>query len=280
MDISGKTFLVTGGAQGMGKSFTLELAKLGANVCFCDINAEGIVAVESEREELVAAHPEQRIGGIKGVLVNVAEADSVVDGELVSGIDKSSANMQRFIDTAVETFGDVDGIINNAGIIRDGLLAKVDRKTGEVKTLSNSKWKQVLDVNLTGVFLGARAFAEYHIKNKKETGVIISISSISRHGNRGQSNYSAAKAGLVAMTALWAGELSRYGIRAGAVAPGFTRTPILDGMPQDRLEQLCKPVPLRRIGEPEEVFKAIRFMIECDYFTGRVIDVDGGLRLP
>ena len=81
------------------------------------------------------------------------------------------------------------------------------------------------------------------------------------------------------MTALWAGELSRYGIRAGAVAPGFTRTPILDGMPQDTLEHLCKPVPLRRIGEPEEVFKAIRFMIECDYFTGRVVDVDGGLRL-
>ena len=181
MEISGKTFLVTGGAQGMGRSFTLELAKLGANVCFCDINADGIAAVESERAQLVADYPDRSIGGIKGVLVNVAEADTVVDGELVSGIDKSTENMQRFLDTAVETFGDVDGIINNAGIIRDGLLAKVDRKTGEVKTLSNRKWKQVLDVNLTGVFLGARAFAEYHIKNKKKAGVIISISSISRH---------------------------------------------------------------------------------------------------
>ena len=268
MEISGKTFLVTGGAQGMGRCFTLELAKLGANVLFCDLNEEKIQAVEAEGASLA--------GNVKGIILNVAESD----GEFRSGIDRSTDNFETFINTAVELFGDVDGIINNAGIIRDGLLVKKDRRTGEVKVLSNKKWKQVLDVNLTGVFLGARAFAEYHISNGKKEGIIISISSISRHGNQGQSNYSAAKAGLVAMTALWAGELGRYGIRTGAVAPGFTRTPILEGMPPEMLERLVKPVPLRRVGEPEEIFKAIKFMIECDYHTGRVIDVDGGLRLP
>lgn len=272
MEISGKTFLVTGGAQGMGRCFTHELAKLGANVLFCDLNQDKIAEVEQE----CSAYP----GGVKGIVLNVAEKDQVVDGELIRGIDLSTKNMNTFIETAIATFGDLHGIINNAGIIRDGLLAKVDRKTGAIKTLSNDKWKQVLDVNLTGVFLGSRAYAEWHIANKKSEGVIISISSISRHGNRGQSNYSAAKAGLVAMTALWAGELSRYGIRTGAIAPGFTKTPILEGMPPEMLEQLCKPVPLRRVGNPEEVFKAIQFIIECDYFTGRCIDIDGGLRLP
>ena len=271
MEISGKTFLVTGGAQGMGRCFTLELAKLGANILFCDLNEEKIAAVEAEGKSLA--------GTVKGIFLNVAEPDRVVDGEIEQGIDRSTKNFETFINKAVELFGDVHGIINNAGIIRDGLLAKKDRRTGGVKVLSNKNWKQVLDVNLTGVFLGSRAYAEWHIANEKKEGVIISISSISRHGNRGQSNYSAAKAGLVAMTTLWAGELGRYGIRTGAIAPGFTRTPILEGMPPEILEKLVQPVPLKRVGEPEAIFAAVKFIIECDYFTGRVVDVDGGLRL-
>jgi 3-oxoacyl-[acyl-carrier protein] reductase len=272
MEIGGKTFLVTGGAQGMGRCFTLELARLGANVLFCDLNTEKIAEVEAASTDLA--------GTVHGMELNIAESDRVVDGEIEYGIDRSEANFKTFLNKAVELFGDIHGIINNAGIIRDGMLAKIDRRTGKVKSLSNSKWKQVIDVNLTGVFLGSRAYAEWHIANEKKEGVIISVSSISRHGNQGQTNYSAAKAGLVAMTALWAGELGRYGIRTGAVAPGFTKTPILEGMPEEMLQKLVKPVPLRRIADPEEVFKAIRFMIECDYHTGRVIDVDGGLRLP
>ena len=109
--------------------------------------------------------------------------------------------------------------------------------------------------------------------------MIVSISSISRHGNMGQSNYSAAKAGIVAMTKLWAGELGRHGIRTGAVAPGFTRTPILEAMRPEILERVLKPVPMRRLAEPEEMFLAVKFIIENDYFTGRCIDVDGGLVL-
>ena len=108
---------------------------------------------------------------------------------------------------------------------------------------------------------------------------MVNISSIARHGNRGQSNYSAAKAGLIADTRVWAIELARHGIRTGAVAPGFVDTPILEGMPPEVLNQMLKPVPLRRVAQPQEIYLAVKFIIECDYFTGRCIDVDGGLAL-
>lgn len=256
MEIAGSKFLVTGGASGMGRSFTLELARLGADVTLCDINETAIQGVLDEARGLA--------GNVYGTLCNVADEDDV----------------NRFVAFGAEQMGGLSGIINNAGIIRDGMLVRKDRKTGEIKSLTTQKWQQVIDVNLTGVFLGARAFAEWHIENGGSDGVIVSISSISRHGNQGQSNYSAAKSGIVSMTALWAGELGRYGIRAGAIAPGFTRTPILEGMRPEVLEQMLKPVPLRRMAEPTEIFQAVRFIIECGYFTGRCIDVDGGLRLP
>jgi 3-oxoacyl-[acyl-carrier protein] reductase len=105
------------------------------------------------------------------------------------------------------------------------------------------------------------------------------MSSISRAGNMGQSNYAAAKAGLVADTVLWGKELARHGIRVGAIAPGFIRTPMVESMPTEVLEKVLKPVPLRRLGEPAEVYSAIRFIVDCEYFTGRVVEVDGGLRL-
>ena len=255
MQIEGSKFIVTGGASGMGRCFTLELARLGADVAFCDVNPEGTEAVESEGAVLS--------GKVVGFQADVSSEES----------------MRGFIQQAAEALGGLNGIINNAGIIRDGLLAKKDRKTGDVRTLSMSKWQKVIDVNLTGVFLGAREFADWHINNGGTDGVIVSISSISRHGNQGQSNYSAAKSGIVAMTTLWGSELARYGIRTGAIAPGFTMTPILEGMPPEMLDHLKKPVPLKRIGRPEEVFLAVKFIIECGYFTGRCIDVDGGLRL-
>ena len=109
--------------------------------------------------------------------------------------------------------------------------------------------------------------------------VIVSISSISRTGNRGQSNCSAAKAGLAADTAVWARELARYGVRVGAVAPGFIRTPMVESMRLDILEKVIAPVPLRRLREPKEIWQAVRFVVERDYFTGRVVEVDGGLVL-
>ena len=144
--------------------------------------------------------------------------------------------------------------------------------------MSLDDWQKVIDVDLTGPFLCTREVVAHMVENDNK-GVIVSISSVSRHGNRGQSNYSAAKAGLIADTKLWAEELARFGVRTGAVAPGFTQTPILDAMRDEMLEKIVSNVPLRRTGQPYEIWQAVKFIIECDYFTGRCIDVDGGLSL-
>ncbi|MEC8193580.1 MAG: SDR family oxidoreductase [Myxococcota bacterium] len=251
MDIHGNSFLVTGGASGMGRNFTLNLAKLGGNVAFCDLNEEAIAAVEAEGAELP--------GKVIGFKANVAVEEEVVG----------------LIASVRDALGGLDGVINNAGIFRDGLLVKPDRETGAIKKMSLQKWQQVLDVDLTGPFLVSREFAAAAVENG-HGGVIVNISSISRHGNMGQSNYSAAKAGLVADTKLWGNELARYGIRTGAIAPGFVDTPILQGMRPEVLERLVKLIPLRRPADPDEIFLAVKFVIECDFFTGRCIDVDGG----
>ena len=192
----------------------------------------------------------------------------------------SEADVDRIFTEAEAAFGGVANVLlNNAGILRDGLLLKKDRETGAVSTLSKEKWDKVLDVNLTGPFLCMRRFATAVVESGEPSSVAVQMSSISRAGNMGQSNYSATKAALVAETVVWAKELARYGVRVGAIAPGFIGTPMVRSMRPDVLEKVLKPVPLRRLGEPEEVWEAVRFIIVCDYFTGRVIEVDGGLRL-
>ena len=117
------------------------------------------------------------------------------------------------------------------------------------------------------------------IETGTKSSAIVNISSVARHGNPGQSNYSAAKAGLVADTKLWAQELARYGIRTGAIAPGFVETPILLGMRPEVLESMLKVVPLNRAAKTDEIYLAVKFVLECDYFTGRCIDVDGGISM-
>jgi 3-oxoacyl-[acyl-carrier protein] reductase len=257
VNIKDMKVLVTGGASGMGRCFVLSLARDGASVAFCDLNADAVAAVEAEA--VSAGLP----GTVKGFVANVAVEDDMV----------------ALIPKAAEALGGLNGIVNNAGIIQDGLLVKIDKATGEIVKFPLAKWQRVLDVNLTGVFLGTREFAAHCIRTKTSPAVVVSISSISRHGNQGQGNYSAAKAAIVADTKLWSQELARYGIRTGAVAPGFTMTPILEGMPPEALEKVSAPVPLKRIGQPEEMYLAVKFIFENDYFTGRCIDVDGGLIL-
>jgi len=167
--------------------------------------------------------------------------------------------------------------INNAGIVRDALLVKV--KDGQVVSkMTLAQWQAVIDVNLTGVFLCAREAAQRMI-NLAVGGVIVNVSSISRAGNAGQTNYSAAKAGVAAMTVVWAKELARYGIRVGAVAPGFIRTPMVAAMKPDALAKMTSPIPLGRLGEPEEIAHAVGFIFENDLFTGRCLEVDAGLRM-
>jgi 3-oxoacyl-[acyl-carrier protein] reductase len=225
----------------------------GAQIALLDMNAADLAAT---RTALEAA----------GVTARAYEMN-------VAAEDEVSATMERI----VNDFGRLDVMINNAGILRDALLVKA--KDGAiVSKMSLAQWQAVLDVNLTGVFLCGREAAERMIR-LGSGGVIINISSISKHGNAGQSNYSAAKAGVAALTVVWARELARYGIRTGTISPGGVRTDILSSMRPEMLAKLLAPVPLQRFGEPEEIAAAAAFIVSNDYFSGRSLDLDGGFRM-
>lgn len=247
--------IVTGGASGMGRAFTLNFAAAGGSVLAVDVNADGLADVEAAATELP--------GAVTTLVANVSDEDAVVG----------------MISTARERMGGLNVLVNNAGIFRDGLLVKTDRETGKVKrTMSLDHWNQVIAVDLTGPFLCTREFCASHIDHGEGgEAVVVNISSVARHGNRGQTNYSAAKAGLVADTKLWSLEMSKHNIRFGAIAPGLVETPILMGMPPQALEKLASGVPMKRIGTTDEIFAGVRFIVECGYFTGRCIDIDGGL---
>ncbi|MBU1495062.1 MAG: SDR family oxidoreductase [Actinobacteria bacterium] len=252
MEISAMKIIVTGAASGMGRYFALNLAKQGASVMASDLDADGLASLAEEASDVA--------GALVTTIANVAVEDDVI----------------RMVQETVDAFGTVNGLVNNAGIFRDGLLVKLDKETKKARKMSLKKWQSVIDVDLTGPFLCTREVAAHMVESGTKPGVIVNISSVSRHGNMGQSNYSAAKAGLVADTKLWGAELARHGIRVGVIAPGFIDTPILQGMRPEMLEKMLLPVPLRRLGTPHEIFQGIKFIIECDYFTGRCIDIDGG----
>jgi 3-oxoacyl-[acyl-carrier protein] reductase len=253
MNLKGKTIIVTGAGRGIGRAIAQRLAADGARLALIDLRAEDL----DESLALCAANgADARAYG-----ANVAGEDQVV--EVVGRIARD--------------FGALDGLVNNAGIVRDGLLVKV-KGDGALERLSLAQWNAVIDVNLTGVFLCAREAAARMIEFG-QGGVIVNISSISKSGNAGQTNYSAAKAGVAAMTVVWAKELARHRIRVGAVAPGFTHTDILAAMRPEMLEKLTAPVPLKRLGQPEEIADAVRFIFENDFYTGRCLEIDGGLRL-
>jgi 3-oxoacyl-[acyl-carrier protein] reductase len=255
VELSELKVVVTGGGSGMGREFSLRLAEAGAAVAVCDLNNEGM----TQTLELARAAR----GKVVAIRANVALEDDVA----------------RLMDDAQRQLGGLNALINNAGIFRDGLTVKRDRRTGEIRKMSLENWRSVIDVDLTGPFLCTREFAARVIAAGTRPAVIVNMSSAARHGNRGQANYSAAKAGLVADTRLWADELAPYGIRTGAIAPGLIETPILQGMPPEELAKLAEQVPLGRLGKPGEIFQAVKFILECDYFTGRCIDVDGGLKM-
>ena len=166
---------------------------------------------------------------------------------------------------------------NNAGILRDGMLVKV--KDGEiVDRMSLEQWQQVIDINLTGVFLCGREAATSMIRNQNG-GVIINISSISRAGNIGQSNYAASKSGVAALTTTWARELARYGIRCVAIAPGVFETEMVASMKDEAKARITSAIPLNRTGTLDELASTVRFITENDYLNGRILELDGGLRL-
>ena len=247
-------FIVTGAAQGLGKHYAYRLAEAGGSVAAGDVNEEGLAALAAEAK------------GLKGKL-------------FTRRLDVSDdADIATFVSFAKESMGGLNGLVNNAGILRDGLLVKKDRTTGAVTKLSKAQWQAVIDVNLTGATLVARDVVATMVESGTK-GVIVNISSIARHGNRGQSNYSAAKSALATNTKTWALEFASFGIRVGAVAPGMVETPMTAGMNQKARDALVAAIPVGRIGVPEDIWLAVKFVLECDYFNGRCIDVDGGLAM-
>lgn len=253
MQVKNAVIVITGGGQGLGRAMALNLAAQGARLALVDLNEEKL-------QETVALVKEAGGDG-HYYLANVAE----------------EAAVESTFEQIVKDFGALDVVVNNAGITRDGLLVKA--KDGEVTgKMTLTQWQQVMDVNLTGVFLCGREAAAQMIKLGSK-GVIINISSISRAGNMGQTNYAAAKAGVVAMTVAWAKELSRYGIRTGAIAPGFIATDMVSAMPEEVLAKICAGIPLKRLGLPDEIAHTVRYIVENDYFSGRVVECDGALRI-
>ncbi len=254
MKLSDLKIIVTGGAQGMGAHFATRLAEAGAKVAAGDVNEAGLAQLPSAifRRKLDVS---------------------------------SETDCHAFVAWAADKMGGLNGLINNAGILRDGLLVKKDRETGKVIRLTLDQWNAVIGVNLTGATMMAREVVAKMVElgitasPSASRGVVVNMSSIARHGNRGQSNYTAAKAALAANTVTWAREWGGFGIRVGAVAPGMIETPMTQGMNQKARDALVSMIPVGRIGVPEDIWQAVRFVLECDYFNGRTIDVDGGLSM-
>lgn len=246
MELRDLKVIVTGAAQGMGAHFARRLAEAGAQVAAGDVNEAGLAALPEgvHRRRLDVTSPE---------------------------------DARAFVAWAAGAMGGLNALVNNAGIIRDGLLVRRDRASGEVTTLSEADWDAVIAVNLTGATRMVREAVAAMARAGTRPGVVVNLSSVARHGNRGQSNYVAAKASLAANTVTWAREFAPLGVRVGAVAPGMIETPMTKGMNQKARDALVAAVPVGRIGEPEDIWKAVRFVIECDYFDGRTVDVDGGL---
>jgi 3-oxoacyl-[acyl-carrier protein] reductase len=253
MDLRGKTVLITGAGRGLGAAMAKRLAVRGANLALVDLDEAGMAGIRDACRQLKVR--------AETYAANVARESDVV----------------ATFDRVVADFGRLDGSIANAGILRDGLLVKA--KDGEVTgKLSLEQWQAVIDVNLTGVFLCGREAAERMIR-LKSGGCIINISSLSRAGNFGQSNYSAAKAGVAALTVVWAKELARHEIRVNAIAPGFIKTEMVASMKPEILEKMAAQIPAQRLGEPDEIAATAEFIFANDYLNGRVLEIDGGQRL-
>ncbi len=253
MKIQDSVIAITGGGQGLGRAMAEYLAARGAKLALIDLMPEKLAEAAEACKEAG--------GDARTYVCNVAKEEDV----------------EQTFAAIVEDFGQLNGLVNNAGILRDGLMVKV--KDGQVeKRMELAQWQAVIDVNLTGVFLCGREASTQMIKNG-DRGVIVNIASISRAGNMGQSNYSAAKAGVSALVPVWAKELARYGIRCMGVAPGFIETEMTASMKPEALEKMTAGIPLKRMGQPAEIASAVAFIFENDYMSGRMIEVDGALRL-
>ena len=234
--LEGRTALVTGGSRGIGRAIAAELAKAGAQV---------VIGYRSGAEDAEGVAGE--IGG-RAVQADVSDPEDA----------------KRLVDEA----GEVDVLVNNAGVTRDGLLAR----------MSDDDWRTVLDTNLGGTFNTCRAVTRGMMKRR--SGAIVNVSSVvGLHGNPGQTNYSASKAGVIGFTKALARELGSRGVRANVVAPGYVSTRLTNELPEELKDAMLANTPLGRFGEPEDVAGAVRFLCSdaAAFVTGEVLLVDGGL---
>lgn len=247
MRLAGKTAIITGGASGIGLAAAKLFLEEGANVAIADYNEEmGAKALEELKT--------YGSGRVQFAKVNVADAEQV----------------EQTVKWIVSAFGGLDILVNNAGITQDAMLSK----------MSLDQWRSVVDVNLSGVFYCTRYAAPYMVQRGK--GKIINTSSIvGVQGNIGQTNYAATKAGVIGMTKTWAKELGYKGICVNAVAPGYIETGMVAKVPGKVLEKMLEKVPLRRLGQPDEIAKAYLFLAsdDSDYINGTVLEVNGGLSI-
>ncbi len=247
MSFAGKTAVVTGGSRGIGRAVCLELARGGANVVLCYAGNEAAAQETAARcEELGAA--------TLAVRCDVADAGQVKD----------------LMETAVNTFGAVHILVNNAGITRDNLMM----------LMKEEDFDQVMDTNLKGAFLCMKAAARGMMKQKY--GRIVNLSSVvGLRGNAGQANYAASKAGVIGLTKSMAKELATRGITVNAVAPGFIETDMTAAMPEAAKAATMAAIPMARLGSAEDVARAVAFLAgeQSGYITGQVLAVDGGMAM-
>ena len=242
--LSGKVSLITGAAQGIGLATALKFAREGAIVIVCDVKQSGVDAAVARCRELGAT--------AKGYVMDVTQRDMV--DAVVAAIKAE--------------FGRIDVLVNNAGITQDARLQK----------MTLEQFDRVVDVNLRGVFHCAQAVAD--TMTNQGSGVILNASSVvGIYGNFGQTNYAATKFGVIGFTKTWSRELGPKGVRVNAVAPGFISTPILSTIPEKVIAEMEHRVPLRRLGQPEEIANVYAFLAsdEASYINGAVIEVSGGM---
>jgi Dehydrogenases with different specificities (related to short-chain alcohol dehydrogenases) len=247
MNLSGTHVLVTGGGRGLGRHLVERFAGEAGRVAVFEKD-------EAALADLAATHP----------AINRYNCDVTNPATVMNAI------------VAMENDGfEIDVLVNNAGLIHSAPLINLLEKNDRVH--STAAWQQVLAANLSSVFYVTGRVVDHMLKRRKK-GVVVSLSSISAHGNAGQSAYSAAKAGVNALTRTWAKELGGFGIRFVSIAPGFLDTASTrEALSEAILSKLKEQIPLRRLGEVEHIYQTVRFIIENDYVNGTVLEIDGGL---
>lgn len=252
MELKDSVIAITGAGQGLGQAMALTLAECGANLALLDLNQDGLESTKRKCSELV-----------------VRVCTYVLDVTQESQVEQTFQSIKN-------DFNRLDGLVNSAGVLRDGMLVK--EKDGVLSKMSLEQFNMVMNVNVTGTFLCAREATTTMIQTDSK-GVIINISSVARSGNIGQTNYAASKAAVATMATCWGKELARYGIRAAAIAPGVVQTAMADQLKPEAIARLEKMIPVGRIAQASEMAHAAKYIFENDYFTGRVLEVDGGMRM-